>query len=49
MNLNLSLTHYIKMNSKWVTDLTFRKTKREDFGDLSLDKEFLELASKTQF
>lgn len=44
---------YIKINSKWITDLNvkgkmFRKNIGDDFQGLGLGKEFLNLTPKAQ-
>ena len=53
MNLNLKLTPYTKINSKWIVSLNvicktvrFLDKNRRDLCDLGLGKEFLDLAAK---
>ena len=56
MKLDSSLTQYIKINSKWIKDLTIRpeirKLLEENIGrnllDSGLCDEFLDLASKVR-
>ena len=56
MNLNAYLTPYIKINSKWITDLNLRakiiKCLEENIGvnlrDLELSNDFLDTTPKVQ-
>lgn len=50
MNLDLSLTHYVKINSKWIMGLNVKcqtikllEKDKESLQHLDLGKEFLDL------
>ena len=52
MNLDLNSIPYIKINQRWIIDRDvikpLEKQKGENFGNLGLSKEFLDLTQKVQ-